>query len=152
MCGICGIFGVDDKNTIKKMNEIMRHRGPDDIGYYFDDKISLGVTRLSIIDLKKGKQPMSNEDGNIWIIFNGEIYNYKNIKIFLEERGHEFKTKSDTEVIIHLYEDYKEKCVNFLRGIFAFAIWDGKKLFIARDRMGIKPLFYIFINKELFLL
>lgn len=151
MCGICGIFGVDDKNTIKKMNEIMRHRGPDDIGYYFDDKISLGVTRLSIIDLKKGKQPMSNEDGNIWIIFNGEIYNYKNIKIFLEERGHEFKTKSDTEVIIHLYEDYKEKCVNFLRGIFAFAIWDGKKLFIARDRMGIKPLFYIFINKELFL-
>lgn len=144
MCGICG-FNWNEKDLIKKMNDVIKHRGPDQSESYLDDNISLGHMRLSIIDLsEKGKQPMGNEDGSIQIVFNGEIYNYLEIKKTLLKKNHRFISNTDTEVIIHLYEEYGEKCVNYLRGMFAFAIWDSnnKKLFLARDRLGIKPLFY----------
>lgn len=122
----------------------MEHRGPDDWGYYLNDKIALGSCRLSIIDLESGKQPISNEDQTLWIVFNGEIYNYRELRTYLKKRGHSFNTQSDTEVILHLYEEYGLNCLQHLDGIFAFAIWNSKnrELFIARDRMGVKPLYY----------
>ncbi len=144
MCGISG-FNFDDKELIKKMCTRIEHRGPDDYGYYTDKFASLGHRRLSIIDLsKKGKQPIFNEDKTICVVFNGEIYNYKDIKDELEKRGHTFSTNTDTEVIVHSYEEYKEDCVKLFRGMFAFCIYDRneKKLFIARDRMGKKPIYY----------
>jgi len=126
------------------MCDTLAHRGPDDEGFYTNGMIGLGMRRLSIIDLDSGQQPISNEDGSIWIIFNGEIYNYQTLRNELEDKGHVFKTHSDTEVIIHLYEDMGEKCVEELRGMFAFAIWEERKkrLFLARDRLGQKPLYY----------
>jgi len=144
MCGICGILGMDDKNLVKKMNNIMSHRGPDDFGYYFDDKFGMGHRRLSIIDLSSGHQPIHNEDESIWIVYNGETYNYKDLKKDLLNKGHEFYTYSDTEVIIHAYEEYGEVFPTKLRGMFAIAIWDSnkKKLLLVRDRLGIKPLYY----------
>lgn len=126
------------------MADTIAHRGPDDEGYLFDGAVGLGFRRLSIIDLASGHQPLSNEDGTVWIVFNGEIYNYRELRSFLQGRGHVLKTQTDTEVIVHLYEELKEECVSKLRGMFAFAIWDSRRetLFLARDRVGIKPLYY----------
>jgi asparagine synthase (glutamine-hydrolysing) len=146
MCGICGKFSTAgvDLPEIKRMSRVISHRGPDDEGYYVNGPIGLGHRRLSIIDLSKGHQPISNEDESIWIIYNGEIYNFPSIKKELLEKGHKFRTNTDTEVIVHLYEDMGERCVEKLNGMFAFAIWDIKKqrLYLARDRIGQKPLFY----------
>lgn len=134
------------------MTEAIKHRGPDDMGVFSDRGIGLGMRRLSIIDLITGKQPIHNEDESIQIVYNGEIYNFRELKLLLEEKGHRSYTNSDTEVIIHAYEEYGENCVNELRGMFAFAIWDSneKKLFLARDRLGIKPLYYGIIDGKLF--
>jgi len=149
MCGICGKLEFDPEariapNLVKKMADAIIHRGPDDEGYYVKGQIGLGFRRLSIIDLSGGHQPLSNEDGSIWIIFNGEIYNYQELRSELISKGHIFKTQSDTEVIVHLYEESGPDCTKKLRGMFAFAIWDSvtKTLFLARDRVGIKPLYY----------
>lgn len=146
MCGICGTTNRADETLMRRMCEVLVHRGPDDTGFYIDkeNKISLGARRLSIIDLKGGHQPIHNEDRMIWIVFNGEIYNFLELRKFLEKRGHSFYTRTDTETIVHLYEEYGEACVNALQGMFAFALWDKEeeKLFIARDRLGIKPLYY----------
>ncbi len=127
MCGICG-FNWEDKDLIKDMAYAIRSRGPDQEGYFSDKSVSLGHKRLSIIDLsEKGKQPMYNEDGTIGIVFSGEIYNFKEIRPDLEKRGHKFSSNTDTEVIIHAYEEYGVDCLKILDGIFAFAIWDSKK-------------------------
>lgn len=136
---------------IKAMADTIAHRGPDDEGYYVEDQIGLGFRRLSIIDLQSGHQPLSNEDGTIWIVFNGEIYNYQELREFLLSKGHVFKTKTDTEVIVHLYEELGPECLKKLRGMFGLAIWDGnsKTLFLARDRVGIKPLYYCLTDKSL---
>lgn len=151
MCGIVGLYNFNNKPVdeilLAGMRDTLAHRGPDGAGFYIspDKKAGLGHRRLSIIDLsQKADQPMSNEDGTVWIVFNGEIYNFQELRPDLEKRGHRFKSNSDTEVIIHLYEEYKEKCLDFLRGMFAFAIWDEReqKLFLARDRVGKKPLKY----------
>ena len=126
------------------MAEVLFHRGPDDEGFYTAPSVALGFRRLSIVDLAGGHQPMCNEDGTVWIVYNGEIYNHADLRPDLERRGHRYATRSDTETIIHLYEEYGDDCVNYLRGMFAFAIWDASKqrLFCARDRLGIKPFYY----------
>src|SRR6266478_6068285 len=149
MCGIAGIleFGRDgraDSAALRKMCQIMAHRGPDDDGFYTDGPAGIGMRRLSIVDLATGHQPISNEDGSLWIVFNGEIYNHLSLREQLITRGHSYRTHSDTETIIHLFEEYGRDCVQHLRGMFAFAILDRnrKTLFIARDRLGIKPLYY----------
>ena len=149
MCGICGKLEFDAEakvapHLLKQMADAIVHRGPDDEGYYVKGQIGLGFRRLSIIDLSGGHQPLSNEDDSIWIVFNGEIYNYLELRALLLSKGHVFKTQSDTEVIVHLYEEYGRDCVQKLRGMFGFAIWDSvqKSLFLARDRVGIKPLYY----------
>ena len=131
------------------MADAIQHRGPDNEGFYISGPIGLGFRRLSIIDLSGGHQPLSNEDGTVWIVFNGEIYNYQTLRDDLIGKGHIFKTKSDTEVIVHLYEEYGTDCVQRLRGMFGFAIWDARQeqLFLARDRVGIKPLYY-YLAKE----
>jgi asparagine synthase (glutamine-hydrolysing) len=143
MCGICGIAGKREETQIRRMTGIMEHRGPDDEGFYIDDDISLGVKRLAIIDLKTGNQPIFNEKRDMVVILNGEIYNFKELRKELEERGHRFYTKTDTEVLIHAYEEFGFECLKHLRGMFSFAIYDKKKkiLFLARDRIGIKPLY-----------
>lgn len=154
MCGICGIFHLQrdrlaDVQILKSMTRTMRHRGPDDEGYFLDDNLGLGHQRLSIIDLsEKGRQPMSMEDERLWIVFNGEIYNYLELRQQLVGKGHRFHSHSDTEVILHLYEDEGPACVQRLNGMFAFAIWDKKDrtLFAARDRFGIKPFYYTMID------
>jgi len=149
MCGIAGVmkFGHDartDSGVVRRMCSAMTHRGPDDEGVYADGPAAIGMRRLSIIDVAGGHQPLSNENGTIWIVFNGEIYNHAELRKGLEERGHRYRTNSDTETIVHLYEEYGRGCVTHLRGMFAFAIWDREngKLFVARDRLGIKPLYY----------
>lgn len=149
MCGISGILEFDrdatvDSGVLRGMCEVMAHRGPDDDGFFVRGKIGLGMRRLSIVDLATGHQPISNEDGSLWIVFNGEIYNHRTLREQLITRGHQYRTQSDTETIVHLYEEYGKDCVQHLRGMFAFAIWDAKRksLFIARDRLGIKPLYY----------
>ena len=149
MCGICGIFHFDpaqpvNRDVLKAMNRQIVHRGPDDDGFFVENNVGLAMRRLSIIDIQTGHQPLSNEDGSVWIVFNGEIYNHQNLRKELQARGHRYRTKSDTETIVHLYEEYGQQCVEHLRGMFAFAIWDRSKrgLFIARDRLGIKPLYY----------
>ena len=154
MCGICGKLNFDREASVspelvKSMADAIYHRGPDDDGYYFSGSVGLGFRRLSIIDLATGHQPISNEDGSVWIVFNGEIYNYQELREFLKTKGHIFKTNTDTEVIVHLYEEFGEACVEKLRGMFAFAIWNErqKTLFIARDRVGIKPLYYWLSDK-----
>lgn len=144
MCGICG-FNWEDKTLAKKMAWTLEHRGPDHDGYYTDRNISLGHKRLSIIDLsEKGKQPMHNEDSSIWIIYNGEIYNFMHLRQELEKKGHRFYSNTDTEAVIHAYEEFGEECVQKFNGMFSFAIWDlrQKKLFCSRDRLGIKPFYY----------
>ena len=147
MCGICGKVswnGPVDPSLVHQMMDKMIHRGPDDEGTYVEQRVVLGHRRLSIIDLHTGKQPISNEDGTVWIVFNGEIYNFVQLREELLQSGHRLQTQTDTEVIVHLYEQYGERCVDKLSGMFAFAIWDvrKKKLFLARDRVGIKPLYY----------
>src|SRR5579872_1982987 len=149
MCGICGIFEYERPTNIagdlvQRMNQTMIHRGPDDGGVFVGPGIGLGHRRLSIIDVAGGHQPMSNEDDTVWVLLNGEIYNYPELRAELLQRGHKFKTKSDTEAIVHLYEDYAENCFRKLRGMFSIAIWDSRerKLVLARDRVGKKPLFY----------
>ncbi|MFW6182710.1 MAG: asparagine synthetase B family protein, partial [Chloroflexota bacterium] len=126
------------------MNNTMVHRGPDDVGYYCAGSVGLGVRRLSIIDLSTGHQPIANEDGTIHVAYNGEIYNFEQLRAQLEQKGHVFHTRSDTEVIIHAYEEYGSACVEHFNGMFAFAVWDERRqrLLLARDRLGIKPLFY----------
>ncbi|VVB74131.1 Glutamine--fructose-6-phosphate aminotransferase [isomerizing] [uncultured archaeon] len=145
MCGICGIYGLGDKKLIKRMADAIRHRGPDGDGYYVGDGISLGHRRLSIIDLKTGGQPIYNEDGSVVVVYNGEIYNYLEVKQDLVKKGHRFSTKTDTEILVHAYEEYGERFIERLNGIFAFAVYDSDKkvLLLARDRMGTKPLFYM---------
>ncbi len=153
MCGICGICFSDERqldlNVLKKMTTTLQHRGPDDDGYYINAGIALGHRRLSIIDLDTGKQPIHNEDETIYVVFNGEIYNFPELKKELEEKGHRFYTKTDTEVLVHLYEERGERCIESLAGMFAFVIWDEKrrKLLLARDRIGIKPLYYSYNGK-----
>jgi asparagine synthase (glutamine-hydrolysing) len=153
MCGICGFCSSNNRSAdldlLTKMGNSLRHRGPDDQGYYTDAGVALGHRRLSIIDLDTGKQPIHNENKTIYVVFNGEIYNFPELKKDLEERGHRFSTKTDTEVLVHLYEEREERCVDDLAGMFAFAIWDEKKkkLLLARDRIGIKPLFYAYNSK-----
>jgi asparagine synthase (glutamine-hydrolysing) len=149
MCGICGAVSFNDREILDQsilelMSNVLVHRGPDDEGYYMDTCAMLGVRRLSIIDLATGQQPISNEERSIWIAFNGEIYNYQQIRKQLEAKGHIFATQSDTEVIVHAYEQYGQACVDLLNGMFAFAVWDANQrcLFLARDRLGIKPLYY----------
>ena len=148
MCGIYSIYDMNGRkihrNQLTDGLDQIKHRGPDDSGIYIENNIGLGSRRLSIIDLKGGHQPLSNEDNSIWITYNGEIYNYLDLRDTLIKKGHEFKTKTDTEVIIHLYEESGEDCVRELNGMFAFVIWDRNlnKLIAARDRIGIKPLFY----------
>jgi asparagine synthase (glutamine-hydrolysing) len=136
---------------VKAMADTIQHRGPDDEGYYVSGPVGLGFRRLSIIDLQSGHQPLSNEDGSIWIVFNGEIYNYQDLRNLLLSKGHVFKTQTDTEVIVHLYEEFGPECLEKLRGMFAFAIWDEntKTLFLARDRVGIKPLYYCLTDESL---
>ena len=149
MCGICGLLNFDraqevDGQVLASMNRQIIHRGPDDEGFFRVENVGLAMRRLSIIDLAAGHQPMSNEDGTVWIVFNGEIYNHQELRPGLEAKGHRYRTRSDTETIIHLYEEYGRDCVSHLRGMFAFAIWDAAKrrLFCARDRLGIKPFYY----------
>jgi len=148
MCGITGSVNADgraiDRAVLERMNLAIIHRGPDEDGFYVKENIGLAMRRLSIIDLAGGQQPISNEDGSKWIVFNGEIYNYQDLRQGLLERGHKLRTKSDTEVIVHLYDEYGPGCLEHLRGMFALAIWDenDKSLFLARDRVGKKPLLY----------
>ena len=155
MCGIAGIVRWNQRpvreHEIRAMCGAMIHRGPDDEGIYLGDGVAIGMRRLSIIDLDNGHQPVSNEDGSVWIVFNGEIYNYQELRRRLIARGHAFRTNSDTETIVHLYEEYGAGCVDHLRGMFGFAIWDTKKreMLLARDRLGIKPLYYAERDGEL---
>jgi len=156
MCGIAGKFIFDGLSTVnpdllQNMIGIVNHRGPDECGYYIDDNIGLGHARLSIIDLSGGTQPIHNENKTLWIVYNGEVFNYIELRNELQKKGHSFYTSSDTEVILHLYEDLGENCLDRLNGQFVFAIWDRQKkeLFVARDRVGIRPLFYTSQNNSL---
>ncbi|OGW85321.1 MAG: asparagine synthase (glutamine-hydrolyzing) [Omnitrophica bacterium RIFCSPLOWO2_01_FULL_45_10] len=158
MCGICGYIHLDrakrvSQYILKNMMDTLANRGPDDEGAYLKDNVALGHRRLSIIDLESGHQPMANEDGSIIIVYNGEVYNFLSLKAELTRIGHKFRTHSDTEVIIHAYEEYGDDCVNRFNGMFAFAIWDSraKRLFLARDKFGKKPLYYaVFDNQFIF--
>src|SRR3990172_4477082 len=152
MCGISGVIGLSgetthapvDSNLVQRMTQALHHRGPDADGYYFNKGIGLGSRRLSIIDLAGGDQPIHNEDQTVWVVFNGEIYNYQSLFHPLTQKNHHFYTKTDTETIVHLYEEFGDDFVQLLRGMFALALWDEKRrrLLLARDRVGIKPLFY----------
>lgn len=156
MCGIAGFFEYQgiacvDGAILRRMTDAVRHRGPDDSGEFIADAVALGMRRLSIIDLEGGKQPIANESGDTVLVFNGEIYNYRDLREHLVKSGHILKTMSDTEVIVHLYEERREDCVLALRGMFGFALWDAseRKLMLARDRLGIKPLYYADIDGTL---
>jgi len=153
MCGIAGFVGQGNEDVLRKMTGTLKHRGPDDEGYFVDpsEGVFLGHRRLSIIDIAGGKQPIYNEDKSVCVIFNGEIYNFQELRKELEKRGHKFNTHSDTEVIVHSYEERGEDFIKDLNGMFGFALWDGriKKLILARDRMGEKPLYYSLIEKTL---
>ena len=155
MCGIAGIVRHDgkpiDEQLLARMCDAIRHRGPDDDGFYINGSVGLGMRRLAIIDLKSGKQPIHNQDRTAWIVFNGEIYNYLELREKLEKLGHTFYTNSDTEAIVHAYDQFGVDCPNHLRGMFAFAIWNERtqELFLARDRVGKKPLLYAQVNNQL---
>ncbi len=155
MCGICGIFFANREwrvqgDVLARMNRRIVHRGPDDEGFLVEENVGLAMRRLSIIDVKSGHQPLANENRDVWIVFNGEIYNHAELRENLEARGHLYRTRSDTETIVHLYEEYGSDCVKHLRGMFAFVIWDRRKraLFAARDRLGIKPFYYRWDGKS----
>ncbi|MDH5811885.1 MAG: asparagine synthase (glutamine-hydrolyzing) [Candidatus Verstraetearchaeota archaeon] len=156
MCGICGKINFDrqqpvDPELIRRMMDLLYHRGPDGGGMYCSGSIGLGHRRLSIIDLSTGNQPMCNETGTIWVVYNGEIYNFRDLRAHLEDKGHRFKSKSDTEVILHAFEEWGPESVKKLRGMFAFALWDSRRnmLLLARDRVGVKPLYYVNTGKGL---
>jgi len=155
MCGICGIFNFTgdliDRDILVKMTSIISHRGPDGEGFFIKDGVGLGHRRLSVIDVEGGAQPMGNEDCSVQVVFNGEIYNFLELRKELEEVKHEFKTRSDTEVIVHAYEKWGKECVRRFNGMFAFALWDSRRreLFLARDHIGIKPLYYTNLGKRL---
>ena len=155
MCGICGVyhFGDEpvDRRRLDAMTSILRHRGPDGDGSYVSQGIGLGHRRLSIIDVEGGSQPITNEDQSVQLVFNGEIYNFVELREELEKKGHVFRTRSDTEVIVHGYEEWGLDCVSRFNGIFAFALWDGnsKRLFLARDHLGVKPLYYVRVGRRL---
>ena len=149
MCGICGAINFDPEHQVQRsvleaMNRQIVHRGPDEAGFYLSENVGLAMRRLSIIDLETGQQPLSNEAGTVWLVYNGEIYNHQELRPDLEARGHRYRSRSDTETIVHLYEEYGRDCVQRLRGMFAFALWDARRhrLFAARDRLGIKPFYY----------
>ncbi len=155
MCGICGILNFDrnravDRGVLEEMNRQIVHRGPDEAGFYLAGNVGLAMRRLSIVDVQSGQQPVTNEDSSLWLVFNGEIYNHQQLREQLEKRGHRYRSRSDTETIIHLYEEYGQGCVEHLRGMFAFAIWDSRRrvLFVARDRLGIKPLYFSHTNER----
>src|SRR5205085_3397893 len=144
MCGIAGLIGADTQRPIRKMAAALMHRGPDAEGFVDTDGASLAARRLRIIDIAGPDQPLFNEDRSIVSVFNGEIYNYRELRRFLESKGHRFHTAGDTEVIVLLYEEFGDECVHALRGMFAFAVWDSRRrrLLLARDRVGIKPLYF----------
>jgi asparagine synthase (glutamine-hydrolysing) len=149
MCGICGFTGRPDETSLKRMTGSIVHRGPDEDGFYSDGSVNLGMRRLSIIDLATGRQPVHNEDNSVWTVFNGEIYNFQELRKELVEKGHRFYTDhSDTEAIVHLYEEYGDTFMNAMNGMFAIALWDKTKerLLLIRDRMGVKPLFYAIVD------
>ena len=151
MCGINGIAFSERSGRevgarlLDEMRDVITHRGPDDARSFLDRNVGLGHRRLSIVDVAAGQQPMTNEDGRLWITYNGEIYNHADYRAELEARGHTYRTHCDTETILHLYEEHGPRCVEYLRGMFAFAVWDGnrRELFVARDRLGVKPLYYV---------
>ncbi|MDP1832133.1 MAG: asparagine synthase (glutamine-hydrolyzing) [Geothrix sp.] len=156
MCGIVGICGLKgehptEASTVRRMLGMIRHRGPDQFGIYLDDQAALGNARLSILDLNTGQQPISNEDGTLWIVFNGEIFNHPELRKELEARGHRFSTTCDTETVLHAYEEYGTGCLSKFNGQFAIAIWDSRNrtLFMARDRLGVRPLFYTILDGAL---
>ena len=156
MCGIAGIINLDpqqpvDVERLGRMRDVLRHRGPDDEGLWAEGPVGLAHRRLSIVDIAGGAQPMTTADGNAWIVFNGEIYNHPSLKRVLEARGRHYKTRSDTETILHLYSEAGENCVEQLRGMFAFALWDRQRrqLLLTRDRLGIKPLYYAITDRHL---
>ncbi len=156
MCGIAGVFLLDDAERvdpalIRRMTDVIIRRGPDDEGQFVSGNVGIGMRRLSIIDVAGGHQPIANEDESLWIVFNGEIFNHEPIQRDLKNRGHRFRTRSDTETILHLFEEEGPQCLRHLRGMFAIAIWDTRQrsLFIARDRLGIKPLHYAFDGRRL---
>ncbi|PYV20817.1 MAG: asparagine synthetase B, partial [Acidobacteria bacterium] len=162
MCGICGVVGFREPEraaaAVRRMMANMVHRGPDDEGMFVDRAVALGMRRLSIIDLEGGHQPLFNEDHTLAVVFNGEIYNFQELRRALQSRGHTFRTCSDTEVIIHGYEEWGADCVNHLEGMFAFALAETSKscrdgsprVLLARDRLGIKPLYYAVASDTLF--
>ena len=158
MCGIAGMLAADpgaapDEGAVRRMCDAMVHRGPDDHGYRADGPCALGHRRLSIIDLRpEGAQPMTNEDGSVVIVFNGEVYNFRELRADLERQGHVFASQSDTEAVLHAYEQYGDQALERLNGMFAFALYDKtrNRLLIARDRLGIKPLFYVECQGGLF--
>jgi asparagine synthase (glutamine-hydrolysing) len=156
MCGIAGIVAsdrlhADERAHVALMRDVLTHRGPDDAGAFFDEHAGLGHRRLSIVDLRSGHQPLANEDGNVWIVYNGEIYNHADVRPELEAAGHRYRTRSDTETIVHAYEQWGDECVHRFRGMFAFALWDAPKrrLLLARDRLGVKPLYWTLVNGRL---
>ena len=144
MCGIAGMVGAPDPRLLRAMARVMAHRGPDDEGVWRDDQAGLAARRLRIIDLVGGHQPMANEDESCWLVFNGEIYNYRQLRARLEAKGHRFRSRSDGETILHLYEEEGDGCLEHLEGMFGFALWDRarRRLLLARDPLGIKPLYY----------
>src|SRR5262245_51496145 len=157
MCGIAGKLNLAynsapvPEKDLRQMLAMIRHRGPDQFGIYLDGPVGLGNARLSIIDVSCGQQPIPNEDGTMWIVFNGEIFNYVELRPELEARGHKLATNSDTEVLLHAYEEWGPQCLERLNGQFVFAIWDTKDqtLFMARDRLGVRPIFYTKSNGHL---
>lgn len=148
MCGICGIVDFDGRpiepSLIRRMSNVLTHRGPDGEGFYVSDRVALGARRLAIIDVAAGRQPLTNEDGTVWVAYNGEIYNFAELRTELISKGHVFRTHCDTEVVVHAYEEWGDDCVLRFNGMFAFAVWDepNRRLLLARDRMGVKPLVY----------
>jgi asparagine synthase (glutamine-hydrolysing) len=153
MCGICGIYTDTPLNIslLKEMTDTITHRGPDDDGYFIEGGVGLGMRRLSIIDIKGGKQPILSENGQVVVVCNGEIYNYLQLRTEMIERGHVFNSNSDTECIVHLYEEYGMNFISHLRGMYAIALYDRKKkhMIFARDRLGKKPLYYAIVNNKL---
>ncbi len=153
MCGLTGVFNVDGRpvsvSVLKRMTDAVRHRGPDGEGFWTNSYIGFGHRRLAIIDLSPlGHQPMQTGDGQVVLVFNGEIYNYQELRVELESRGHAFRSQTDTEVLLNAYREWGAECVSRLNGMFAFAVWDSQRhrLFIARDRYGVKPLYYRYRN------
>src|SRR5262245_11773608 len=156
MCGIAGIVSAEqldpaDRDRVTRMRDVLAHRGPDDAGVFADKQAVLGHRRLSIVDLAAGHQPLANEDDSVWVVFNGEIYNHQSVREVLEPAGHQYRTRSDTETILHAYEEWGDESVHRLRGMFAFAIWDSprRRLLLARDRLGVKPLYWAKVGTRL---